>query len=62
MQTEAELTLYDILDDHLEQPRVFVVEPPRLGEIETSIDVMTSVDCEEEVSFLRHWDDSYFSR
>jgi len=33
MQPEAELTLYAILDDHLEQPWVFVIEPPRLGEI-----------------------------
>ena len=62
MQPKAELTLYAILDDHLEQPWVFVIEPPRLGEIEPPIDVITSVDWEEEVSFLRHRDDSYFSR
>ena len=62
MQPEAELTLYAILDDHLEQPWVFVVEPPRLGQIEPSIDVITSVDWEEEVSFLRHRGDNYFSR
>ena len=62
MKPHAELILYVILDDHLEKPRVFVVEPPQLGEIEPSIDVITSVDWEEEVSFLRHRDDSYFSR
>ena len=62
MQPQAELTLYAVLDDHLEKPWVFVVPPPRLGEIDPSIDVITSVDWEEEVSFLRHSDDSYFYR
>jgi hypothetical protein len=62
MQPEPELTLYAILDDHLEKPWVIVIEPPRLGDIEPSIDVITSVDWEEEVSFLRRRDDMYFSR
>ena len=62
MQVEAELTLSAIVDDHLEKPWVFVVEPPRLCEIEPCNDVITSVDWKEEVSFLRSDEDIYFAR
>ena len=51
MQLGVELLLYVILDDHLEKPGLFVVEPPRLVEIKPSINIITSVDWEEEVSF-----------
>jgi len=62
VQVEAELTLSAILDDYLEKPWVFVVEPPRPREIEPCIDFITSVDWEEEVSFLRSDKDIYFAR
>jgi len=59
MEPQVERSLYAILSDHQEKSWVFVVEPPRLRKIEPSIDVITSVDEEEEVSFLRHRYDSY---
>ena len=62
VQVEAELTLSAILDDYLEKPWVFVVEPPRLCEIEPCIDFITSVDWEEEVSILQSDKDIYFAR
>ena len=62
MQVEAELTLSAILDDYLEKPWVFIVEPPRPHEIKPCIDVIISVDWEEEVSFLRSDEDIYFAR
>ena len=52
MQVEVEPTLSTILNDYLEKSWIFVVESPRLGDIEPCIDVITSVDWEEEVSFL----------
>ena len=62
MQVKAELTLSVVLDDYLEKPAVFVVEPPRLGDVERCVDVITSVDWKEEVSLLRRDEDSYFAR
>ena len=46
----------------IEKPWVFVVEPPRPLEIEPCIDFITSVDWEEEVSFLQSDEDIYFAR
>jgi len=39
------------LDDYLEKLWVFVIESPQPREIEPYIDVITSVDWEEEISF-----------
>ena len=62
MQPQVELTIDAILDNHLEKPWIFVVEAPRLGESEPSINIITLVDWEEEVSFLRYREHSYFHR
>ena len=62
MEVEAELTLSAILDDYLEKLWVFVVKPPRPPDIEPCIDFITSIDWEEEVSFLRSAKDIYFAR
>ena len=43
MQAKNELSLYTILDDHLGKSSVFVIEPPQLSEIESSINVITLV-------------------
>ena len=48
--------MYAIIDDYLDIPWVFIVEPPRVHDVEKPVALIAPVSWEEEVYYLRKID------